>query len=123
MTSESNIRRSSHEHRSSEGEKKKRGLHRKSSAYKDIKRGKKFFLAAVIVSAFWVMIGIFKFYKSPVLQVVINVLLIPMLVILFLIPIICLLFLLKKKFDAKSYYLYALILCFLTIIFVIAFSL
>ena len=122
MDSDSNIQRSSHRRRRSSGESKSKGLHRKSPAYKDIKRSKKFFLAAVIVSAFWLFINIFKFYKSPILEVVVKVLWLPMLIILFLIPIICLLFLLKKKFNPRSYYLYGLILCLITIILVAATS-
>ena len=120
MDSESKTHRSRRARHSSSGENKKRGLHRKSPAYKEIKRSKKVFLAAVIVCVFWVLMNLFKFYKSPFLEMIVKVLWLPMLIILFLIPIVCLLFLLRKKFNPKSYYLYALILCFLTIIFVAA---
>lgn len=120
MESDSKIRRSSHTRRSSSGDSKKRGLHRKSPAYKDRERAKKLFYASLIVSIFWVLISIFKFYKSPVMAMVIKVMWLPMLIILFLLPIVCLLFLLRKKFNPKSFYLYALILSFLTIIFVVA---
>ena len=106
------------EGRSRSGENKNRGLHRKSSAYKDKERGKKFFYASLAVSSFWFLINIFKFYKSPILAIVIKVLWLPMLIILFLIPIICLLLIVKKKFNPRSFYLYSLILCFITMIFV-----
>ena len=118
MESDPKIHRTSSARRSSSAEGKKRGLHRKSSAYKDIKRSKKIFFTAVVVCSFWLLINVFKFYKSEVLAIVVKILFFPMLIILFLIPIVCLLFLLRKKFNAKSYYFYSLILCFITIIFV-----
>lgn len=122
MEPESRIHSSSRSRRSSGGDMKKKGLHRKSSAYKDIKRSKQLFLAGVLVSLFWFLINIFKFYRSPLLEMVVKVMWLPMLIILFLIPIICLLFLLRKKFNPKSFYLYAIILCFITIIYVAAIS-
>ena len=120
MDLDSKRQRTKRTHRSKGEDGKKKGLHRKSPAYKDIKRSKKIFLAAVIVSVFSIFINVFKFYKSDVLAFIAKVLWLPMLIILFIIPIVCLLFIVRKKFNPKSYYLYALILCFLTIIFVAA---
>lgn len=122
MPSDPNLEKSTRSRQHSSGSEKRKGLHRKSSAYKDIKRSKKIFYFALGVSGFWYLINIFKFYKSPILELVIKILWLPMLIILFLIPIICFLFIFRKKFNPKSFYFYALILCFLTIIFVVATS-
>ena len=121
MDSNSNIHRSTRHHKSSGTKRTRRrikGPHPKSTAYKELKRSRGLFIAAVIVSAFWFFISVFKFLGNPTIAEVIQFLWLPMLIILFIIPIVCLLLLLRKKFNPKSYYFYALIVCSVTIVYV-----
>lgn len=121
MDSNSNIHRSTRHHKSSgtkRTRKRRKGPHPKSAAYKELKRSRGLFLAAVIVSVFWFIIGVFKFHGTPIIEEVIQFLWLPMLIILFIIPIVCLLLLLRKKFNPKSYYFYSLIICSVTILYV-----
>lgn len=119
MTSESNIQRSRHKHRSS-GVVQKKGLHKKSVAYKEREISKKVFYAAMAVCAFWYFTNLVNLNNYHILDVIVKLLWLPMLIILYLIPIICLLVLIGKKFNFRSFYFYALILCFVTILFVVA---
>lgn len=107
-----------HIHSSGSSSKRRKGLHPKSSAYKDLKKSKKVFKISLLVAVLLFLIDFFKIYKNEVGSVIYKILYFPLLAILFVIPVFSMISLMKKKFNPRSYYLYALILSIFTLIFV-----
>lgn len=112
------VRKSSQSSPGSSHRRSKSGLHRKSRAYKELKRGQQFLTAGVLISLFFYLGTLFNVQRVPVVSDVYRFMFLPVLISLFVLPIVCMLLLMKKKFDFFSYYFYTFCVCLVAIIFV-----
>lgn len=72
---------------------------------------------AIAVSAFWVFGRYIDFYQTDFTGAIFELLWLPMLGMVFFIPLFSAFFWVKAKFSLKSLYLYALLICLATILY------
>ena len=75
------------------------------------------FILSIACCAFWIAGNIFTVYKYALIGAIFEILWLPMLAMLFVLPVLCVIFLIKDKKYFKSYYLYALLLMGIAILF------
>ncbi len=77
--------------------------------FRNRKQSKIVFILSVLVAAYWYIGKAINVHQYKILDVVFEVLWLPMIILLFALPIVSLGFFVKDKFNMRSLYLYSLL--------------
>jgi hypothetical protein len=87
--------------------------------FKNSGTGKTVFTLSILSSGFWWLGQAINIYHYAAVGAIFELLWLPVVAMLFVLPIISVVMLVKEKFNARSLYLYAAVLCITTILFMV----
>jgi hypothetical protein len=85
-------------------------MSKESPKYVFSKSSKLVLLSGIIVAVFWWQAKTSNIYQNAAVGAIFEILWLPMLAALFILPVISLIFWRKEKFNARSLYLYAMLI-------------
>ena len=87
--------------------------------FKNSRTGKIFFILSITASGYWWLGQVINVYSFALVGAIFEILWLPVLAMLFVLPIISLILLVKEKFNVRSLYIYSILICVTTILFMI----